>query len=65
MKPKPKTMAEATIDSVTGALGVLWDWLGDPPAKSQEKTVFDLLPSGEKPVDETTPETIDAEGKEV
>ena len=24
---KPKGAAEATIDSVTGAIGLLWDWL--------------------------------------
>lgn len=28
---RPKTLAEATVDSVGGAIGLLWDFLSAPP----------------------------------
>jgi hypothetical protein len=47
----PRGAAERTVDSVSSAIGMLWDWLGADTAKGEpEPSIFDLLPSGEETV---------------
>jgi len=68
----PKTAFEGTIDSVAGAVGLLWDWLGAEPKKSatatpSEPSILELIDSEseEAKTDPALPDAIDAEGKEV
>lgn len=70
--PKPKGAVEATIDSVGTAIGMLWDWLGDPPetkdGKRNEPSILDLLPSGEEKKEEPKVRArvvIDTDGEDV
>jgi hypothetical protein len=52
----------ATIDSVGGALSLLFDWLGSDN-EEPVPDVFELL--GEPEPEEPEPDVVDAEGEEV
>lgn len=62
-KRKP---VDATVDSITGAIGMLWDWLGGPePIRDIVRDVRDE--SAKQPVvrdQRIPPEVIDTEGEE-
>lgn len=54
-KPKPNAF-EGTLDSVAGAVSVLWDWLSAPPkdgAKDENPSIIGLL-SGEASTTDST-----------
>jgi hypothetical protein len=58
MKPK-EGAAEKTVDSVIGAIGLVWDWLGhDPKEKKQNSETG--IEKVEPPSD-----AIDVDGREV
>jgi hypothetical protein len=70
-KPPQRDPVGATVDSVVGAIGLLWDWLGDPPKKS-EPSILKLLEPDATDASEAPTEpapkpdgVIDTEGNEV
>lgn len=48
---------DATVDTITGAIGMLWDWLGGEAPKADIVRV-------EKPQTRIRPEVIDTEGED-
>jgi hypothetical protein len=58
MKPK-EGAAEKTVDSVIGAIGLVWDWLGAEPKAKKDNS--------ETGIEKVRPPTdaIDVDGREV
>lgn len=70
-KPLQRDPVGATVDSVVGAIGLLWDWLGAPAKKAEpEPSIIGLLvpDTSEAPTEPAPPDVdgaIDTEGEEL
>lgn len=65
-KPQRKVL-EATADTVSGAIELLWNWLSAPaPAGGKEPSVLDLFPDSTEPKldGKIAPEAVDTRPEE-